>query len=93
MRIRFRPDAVPTFLALYEQVGPIIAAQPGCRSVQLLREVDDPTAFATWSMWDNAAALDAYRTGAFFRSFWPEVKALFRAPAEAVSFETLNAER
>jgi quinol monooxygenase YgiN len=44
-------------------------------------------------MWDNAAALDAYRTGAFFRSFWPEVKALFRAPAEAVSFETLNAER
>jgi quinol monooxygenase YgiN len=93
VRMRFRPDAVDTFLALYERASPTIQRQPGCRSVQLVRQIDDPAAFATWSVWDDAAALDAYRTSDFFRSFWPEVKALFRGAAEAVSFETINDER
>lgn len=90
VRMRFRPENVPAFLALYEHARPIIAAQPGCRSVQLVRETDDPAAFATWSVWDSAVALDAYRTSAFFTNFWPQVKALFRQPAEAVSFESVD---
>lgn len=93
VRMRFRPDQVERFLALYEQAHPIIAGQPGCRSVLLVRQLDDPAAFATWSVWDDAAALDAYRRSAFFRGFWPDVKALFRAPAEAVSFEAMKDER
>ncbi len=90
VRMRFRSEEVERFLALYDQAYPIIVGQPGCRSVQLVREIDDPAAFATWSVWDDAAALDAYRRSAFFRGFWPEVKALFRAPAQAVSFEEMH---
>lgn len=90
VRMQFRPQDVATFLALYEHVEPIIAAQPGCRSVQLVRQIDDPAAFATWSVWDDQIALDAYRRSDFFRGFWPEVRALFRAPAEAVSFEQVD---
>ncbi len=47
VRMRFRPEAVATFLALYEQARPVITAQPGCRSIQLVRQIDDPAAFAT----------------------------------------------
>jgi quinol monooxygenase YgiN len=55
-----------------------------------VRQTDDAAAFATWSLWDDAASIDAYRTSAFFRGFWPQVEELFRAPAEAVSFEEIT---
>ncbi len=90
VRMYFQPDKVDEFLAFYEQLRPKIAQQPGCISVQLLRQTDDPAAFATWSVWESAAALDAYRTSAFFKSFWPQVRTWFRQPAEAVSFERIE---
>lgn len=90
VRMRFRPDAVEEFLTLYRIVNPVIRGQPGCLSVQLVREIDDPASFATWSVWENTAALDAYRRSVFFREFWPQVRALFREPAEAVSFEEVG---
>ncbi len=90
VRMRFRSEEVERFLALYDRAYPVIVKQPGCHSVQLVREVNDPTAFATWSVWNDEASLDAYRRSPFFRSFWQEVKALFRAPAEAVSFEEIE---
>jgi hypothetical protein len=90
VRMRFQPEQVETFLALYAAMHPRIVGQPGCLSVQLVREIDDPAAFATWSVWESVAALDAYRTSDFFRQYWPQVRALFRQPAEAVSFEAVG---
>ncbi|MBV9790650.1 MAG: antibiotic biosynthesis monooxygenase, partial [Chloroflexi bacterium] len=52
VRMYFQPDRVEEFLAFYEQLRPKIAAQPGCISVQLLRQADDPSSFATWSVWE-----------------------------------------
>jgi quinol monooxygenase YgiN len=89
VRMRFQPDKVDEFLALYATAQPIIATQPGCHSVQLVRQIDDPSAFATWSLWQDASALEAYRTSAFFLGFWPQVRALFRQPADATSFEVI----
>lgn len=90
VRMRFQPDQVETFLRLYAANAAAIAGQPGCLGVQLVRQMDDPAAFATWSRWESTAALDAYRTGPFFVQFWPQVKALFRSPPEAVSFEEVD---
>ena len=90
VRMHFQPDCVAEFLAFYEQVRPKIAQQPGCISVQLLRQADDPASFATWSVWESSEALDAYRTSEFFRSFWPQVKTWFRQPAEAISFDPVE---
>ncbi len=88
--MRFRPDKVDEFLTLYVAAYPTISAQPGCLSVQLLRQSDDPASFATWSVWEDAAALEAYRASDFFQQFWPRVRALFRRPAEAASFEVVT---
>lgn len=90
VRMRFQPEKVDDFLALYAAARPVISAQPGCRNVQLVRQSDDPSTFATWSLWQDAAALEAYRTSSFFLEFWPQVKALFRQPAEATSFEVVG---
>jgi quinol monooxygenase YgiN len=87
VRMYIQPERVEDFVLFYEQIRPQIARQPGCVSVQLLRQADDPSAFATWSIWESSAALDAYRSSEVFRSFWPQVKRWFRQPAEAVSFE------
>jgi quinol monooxygenase YgiN len=90
VRMYFQPDRVEEFLAFYQQVRPQIARQQGCVSVLLVRQADDPAAFATWSVWESAAALDAYRTSDFFRGFWPQVKTWFRQPAEAISFDLVE---
>ncbi len=90
VRMRFQPDKVDEFLALYAVARPMIIAQPGCHSVQLLRQSDDPASFATWSIWEDAEALAAYRSSDFFQQFWPHVKALFRQPPEAASFEVVR---
>lgn len=87
VRMRFQPDQVETFLHLYAAAASTIASQPGCLSVQLVRQMDDPASFATWSVWESVEALDRYRASPFFVQFWPQVKALFRAPPEVVSFK------
>ncbi len=90
VRMRFKPEHVETFLALYAEARPRIQAQPGCLGVQLARETRDPAAFATWSLWEDAAALERYRASEFFTTFWPRVRALFRESPEAVSFEVVE---
>ena len=69
VRMRFHAKHVEQFLALYQLAQPMIRSQPGCRSVLLVHQTDDAAAFATWSLWDDAASIDAYRTSAFFRGF------------------------
>lgn len=90
VRMWFKPDNVDEFLRLYHAAYLTISSQPGCLGVRLVRQTDDPAAFATWSRWESAAALDAYRRSPFFRAFWPQVRTLFRQPAEAVSFEEVE---
>jgi autoinducer 2-degrading protein len=90
VRMRFQPEHVEAFLALYTEARPRIEAQPGCLGVQLAREAHDPTAFATWSLWEDATALERYRASEFFAGFWPRVRMLFRESPEAVSFEVVE---
>ncbi len=90
VEMELRPEAVAEFMALYGAARATIAGQPGCRSVVLVQAADASTRFATWSVWDDEAALEGYRTSAFFRSFWPRVRALFAQPARAQTFRPVE---
>ncbi len=90
VRMHFQPDKVDEFLALFDAARSTISAQPGCHGVQLLRQTDAAASFATWSVWEDAAVLEAYRSSAFFQGFWSRVKALFREPAEATSYDVVT---
>ncbi|WP_026369733.1 putative quinol monooxygenase [Kallotenue papyrolyticum] len=89
VRLYLHPAQVEAFLALYAEARPRIEAQPGCLGVQLVRQQDDAAAFATWSLWTDAEALERYRHSPFFGELWPRVRRLLRRPAEAVSFEVV----
>ena len=87
VRMTFRPEAVPDFLALFERTAPRIRAAPGCHRLDLWRDAADPARFATHSLWTDAAALDAYRASSLFRTTWAATKPLFAEPATATSYD------
>ncbi len=86
VQMTFQPERVGDFLAFYPSVAERIRAFPGCAHLEFLQDADDPTAFATYSHWDSAEALEAYRRSDLFRPTWAHIKPWFAKPAEATSF-------
>lgn len=77
VRMTFRPETVPEFLEIFRESQPRIRAFPGCRHVELLRDLDQPHVYVTHSHWDDGAALDAYRQSELFRGTWAKTRLLF----------------
>ncbi len=85
VRMTFRPDAVPAFLALFGATRGKIAAQPGCHALALWADPRYSNILTTVSEWTGAEALDAYRATDLFAATWAETKAMFAAPPIAIS--------
>ena len=85
VRMTFRPDRVPEFLALFEATAPRIRSVAGCQRLELWEDVRFPNILSTYSHWDDESALDAYRHSELFRSTWAQTKPLFAAPPVAHS--------
>ncbi|MBD2767607.1 antibiotic biosynthesis monooxygenase [Hymenobacter sp. BT664] len=85
VRMTFAPEHVPAFLALFHASENRIRQQPGCRHLELWQDADNPAIYCTYSHWDDAAALAAYRKSALFGEVWPATKRLFAAPPVAFS--------
>jgi quinol monooxygenase YgiN len=86
VRMTFRPDRVEDFLAeIFRPSAPRIRAFPGCRHLELWRDERFPNILTTCSHWDDAAALEEYRTSELFLSTWARTTPLFAAPAAAHS--------
>ncbi len=85
VRMTFRPDAVEEFLAMFEGVAPQIRTFEGCQHLELWEDARYPNILTTYSHWDSADALDAYRESALFRSTWARTKKWFAAPTVAHS--------
>lgn len=87
----FREDAVETFLSdVFEKSKDRIRAFPGCRHMELLRQIGQPNVLFTLSHWDDEAALEAYRQSEFFQNTWAKTKTLFAEKAEAWSVEVIG---
>ena len=91
VKLTLRPEATSWFLeTVFEPSKQQIRAFPGCRHMELLRSTDQPNVLFTFSLWDDAAALESYRQSALFRATWAKSKALFAEKAEAWSMEVLD---
>ena len=77
VRMEFAPDKVDDIKKLFEEVKVKIAGFPGCYHVELCADATFPNVFYTYSKWQNEAALNAYRSSAFFDDTWTRTKALF----------------
>jgi quinol monooxygenase YgiN len=76
------------FLELFDGWKKHIAAFPGCTSLKLVQDINDPDVFMTISEWNAPADLEAYRHSELFSQVWPIVKPMFREKARAWSVET-----
>jgi quinol monooxygenase YgiN len=90
VRMTFRPEAVGEFEAIFNDSKARIRAFPGCLHLELLRDLDQPHVFCTYSHWDGPGALEAYRQSELFKSTWAKTKALFAEKAVAFSVERVE---
>ena len=58
--------------------------------MRLYTEAGDPDVFFTFSVWESAAHLDAYRNSKLFAETWAATKALFADKPQAWSMEELE---
>lgn len=86
VRLTFAPEAVPTFLARFDDAAPQIRSFPGCHYLELWRDDDVPSVYTTHSHWADAEALARYRDSDLFQSTWNAVTPLFAASPEARSY-------
>lgn len=83
VKLTFRENEIEEFERIFEESKNKIKAREGCLHVELLQSADSPTIFFTLSLWENEAALDAYRHSEFFIMTWAKTKVLFSEKATA----------
>lgn len=90
VKMTFREEAVPDFLELFSEVKSTIRKREGCHHLELWRDKKQANILFTFSIWENEAALNAYRHSEFFGNTWKRTKALFSERAEAWSVEVVD---
>ncbi|MBO6576125.1 MAG: antibiotic biosynthesis monooxygenase [Rhodothermales bacterium] len=93
VRLTLRPDAIEEFLDIFAEAAPRIRATPGCLSLELWQDTRYPNILSTHSRWQTAAALEAYRSSAYFEATWKRTRALFAAPPFAASHNLVTDDR
>ena len=90
VKMTFEPHHANTFLQVFESRKYLIASFVGCKGVELLRDIEKPNVFFTYSKWKDVADLEKYRNSPLFTNTWAEVKPLFAARAEAWSVKNVE---
>ncbi len=85
VRMEFDSEKVEQFLALFNATKSQIRHFPGVQHLELHRDAQNSNVFYTYSHWDNAESLEAYRTSALFESVWSRTKILFAGRPQAFS--------
>ncbi|MFN0031034.1 MAG: putative quinol monooxygenase [Flavobacteriales bacterium] len=89
VKMTFRSEACEDFLALFHQYKDQIRNADGCKSLTLMRCVEEPNIFFTYSQWVDEKHLDDYRFSDTFAKVWPQTKILFEAAPEAWTNEVM----
>jgi quinol monooxygenase YgiN len=90
VKMTFREEKVPEFMAIFEDSKRAIRQFHGCMHLELWRHHSQPHILFTYSHWADANALAQYRQSALFAKTWQATKALFAEKAEAWSVEGLD---
>jgi len=90
VRMTFREAELGAFLTLFEAVKHRIRSFPGCQRLDLLRDLDQPNVYVTYSHWTSPDALENYRQSDLFKKTWAATKILFAEKASAFSMESLE---
>lgn len=89
VRMTFQEDKVEDFLKVFDESKEKIRAMQGCRYLELMRDVNQPTVFMTHSHWLSEDDLNNYRDSELFKSTWAKTKPLFADKPLAFSVESI----
>lgn len=81
----FKHNEVENFLKLFDASKNKIRNFNGCTHLELLKDYDASNVFSTYSIWKDAASLDAYRQSELFGEVWRATKAKFEEKPIAFS--------
>lgn len=87
VKLTIAKDKVAEFEAIFVANKHKIEKFPGCVSVKVMRDVNAPHVFFTYSIWENEEAINTYRKSELFGSIWPNAKLTFADKPEAWSLE------
>ncbi|GAA4450070.1 putative quinol monooxygenase [Nibrella saemangeumensis] len=90
VRMTFQPDKLDEFMVIFNQSKDRIRTFPGCRHLELLQDIDKPNVRMTYSLWESADELEAYRQSELFRTTWAATKVLFADKPVAFSAEKIT---
>ncbi len=90
VKLHFHQNQAKLFPPVFARVSEQILKYPGCRSLDMLQDVDNPAIYFTISTWDHLLALEHYRRSELFKQVWPEVKAWFAFPADAWTLQNVS---
>lgn len=90
VKMTFEPSGVEKFIGIFSGAHHLIEAFPGCKGVDLTRDVLQPNVFITISIWDTIESLDKYRNSELFKSTWAQTKILFAERPDAWSVEKIK---
>ena len=90
VKMTFKPEYIEDFKEVFNNSKEFIAAMEGCSYVELLQDIDNPTIFFTFSIWENPTYLEAYRQSELFKNVWAKTKILFGDKPEAWSVKLLE---
>lgn len=83
VKLTIAKDKIPDFESIFVANKEQIAQFPGCVSVKVLRDVNTPNIFFTYSIWESEEAINNYRKSELFGSIWPNAKKTFCDKPEA----------
>ncbi len=89
VKMTFRAEFSDTFAEFTQEVKPKIQAVAGCLQLEMLRDVEQPNTFFTYSKWQSIEHLNAYRSSELFGQVWPKTKVWFAEKPETWTVESL----
>ena len=78
VKMSFQPEKTGEFLAIFNTNYQKISGFNGCCEVRLLNDTKDSSVFMTYSIWNSANDLEAYRQSDLFNTVWSKTKLLFK---------------
>lgn len=85
MKLQFRQTEIATFIRIFDENKLNVSNFNGCLGMRLLKDIQNPCVFYTYSQWESEEALNNYRKSTIFNMVWISIKPLFELPAEACS--------
>ncbi len=87
VKMTFEQERVPEFLDVFNASKELIRGRSGCSHLELLKDINTPNVFFTYSYWEAESYLEDYRNSDLFKEVWAKTKILFSAKAEAWSLQ------